>query len=204
MAGKIKCTSCDTRLEGRPAFCARCGEPTQWATAEDRRQHDLEKWRRHAAQVRGDVHASAPRIPASVAAVTDPRVQVVEEREDVHTVKRRSWPEPKMPRRAPEPKRERAPRPSIADRLKALFKRDDRPAPVIDLDSDSMSAPSACVTCQKNDWIIRTGRNEDDSFRYWCIRCSRAFKSDLRLAHARLPFIVAGSILAVLVILTNI
>src|SRR5687767_2322993 len=65
-----KCRSCETRIEGQPSFCARCGVPTPWATAEERTRYDLAKWREHAEQTRAN---GQTRVPATVSASTDQR-----------------------------------------------------------------------------------------------------------------------------------
>jgi hypothetical protein len=170
------CRSCEAKIEGRPAFCARCGEPTPFASAEQRTQHDLEKWRRHR-----ETNDAAPvrtaRVAASVRAATDPTAPATS-LEQPHVVRRRV-------------------------KTKTIKTKTVKEQPVIDLDADDPFAYSACVSCHRTDWLVRTGRNEDGSFRYWCLRCSRSFKTDVRLAHAVKPFVVAGSILTVLTLLAN-
>jgi hypothetical protein len=170
-----KCRSCDAKIEGAPAFCARCGEPTPFATADDRTRHDLEKWRRHREVAEG-TPAPQARVPASILQATGAASAPTREEQ-----------QPQVERRAPFGRRA----------------KDATPA-LIDLDADNPFAYSACVSCQRTDWIVRTGRNEDGSFRYWCLRCSRSFKTDMRLAHAAKPFVVSGSLIAVLTLLTNI
>jgi len=52
----------------------------------------------------------------------------------------------------------------------------------------------ACVTCERTDWIVRTTRNEDGTWNHWCVRCSRSFKTDVRLHQALKPFVSAGAV----------
>ena len=61
-----------------------------------------------------------------------------------------------------------------------------------DPDADNPFAYRACAACDERDWIVRTTRNDDKTFNYWCVRCSRSFKSELRLRHAIKPFLSGG------------
>jgi hypothetical protein len=198
----ISCRSCEARIEGRPSFCARCGEPTQFATAEERTQHDLEKWRNRTQAEQ----ASVLRTPASVMHAMGgalPEQDISPTREDRHA--------PRVTRRRPRREipaviaRAKEDLPARMKKARSIRRGGVRtePAHVIDLEHDALSAPAACVRCDRTDWLVRTGQNEDGSFRYWCLRCSRAFKSDLRITHARKPFVVSGSILALLILLAN-
>jgi hypothetical protein len=65
---------------------------------------------------------------------------------------------------------------------------------VIVLDADHEFVYTSCTCCERADWIVRTGRNEDKSYNYWCVRCSRSFKTDARLRHGLKPFVAAGSV----------
>lgn len=220
----IACRFCDAKIDGKPSFCARCGEPTQWASAEDRTKHDLEKWRRHRDQ--SEVVAAARPSPRVQETLLGGRGKASENGGAAtgtmapHAIRRRSRPDarnrPTAPVGAETRERERRTRPKrpLMSRLRgresivSRLRRGEKPASaeperVIDLDADNPFAYSACASCHKTDWIIRTGKAEDGAFRYWCLRCSRGFKSDVRLAHARLPFVVGGSILLILVVLTN-
>jgi hypothetical protein len=72
---------------------------------------------------------------------------------------------------------------------------DDR---VITLDTDNPFAYSSCTHCARTDWIVRTKHNEDDTWMYWCVRCSRSFKTERRLNHAVKPFVAGGSVIGLL------
>ena len=63
---------------------------------------------------------------------------------------------------------------------------------VIDLDNDHEFAYRACATCHEIDWIVRTTRNDDETWNYWCVRCSRLFKTEIKIHHAIKPFLSAG------------
>ncbi|TMK17121.1 MAG: hypothetical protein E6G68_09120 [Actinobacteria bacterium] len=66
---------------------------------------------------------------------------------------------------------------------------------VIDLDRDHEFAYRACATCHETDWVLRTSRNDDGTRNYWCVRCSRSFKTEIRIPQALKPFLSAGVVL---------
>jgi len=68
--------------------------------------------------------------------------------------------------------------------------------------SNDPFAYRACARCGRADWIIRTGKDEVGAWRYWCVRCSRAFTTDVRLRHAIKPFAVSAAILLALTLFT--
>lgn len=88
-------------------------------------------------------------------------------------------------------------------RLRAAHRSRPEPDRVIDLDADNPFLYRACVACNRTDWIVRTSANEDGSWNYYCFRCGRSFKTDLRLPHGVKPFATLGGILAVLAALAN-
>jgi hypothetical protein len=99
---------------------------------------------------------------------------------------------------------EKAARASRGSGLIARFRarNDAHRAHTAALDHSNPFIYFACTRCERADWILRVGRNEDESWRYWCVRCSSSFKSDAWLEHGRKPFIVAGVIFAAIVLLT--
>jgi hypothetical protein len=201
MRGK-SCRSCEGRIDGTPSFCPRCGVPTEFASADERTHYDLANWRRNSLQARDDGAPSpARRIPDSVRAATGQAT--------LDTAP--TYGTPHATRRARRPVRSRA-RAPFARYRKAAAGTDDaavenghgvESADIVELDKHDAFAYRACVRCHKVDWLLRTGTSEDGRFRYWCMRCSRSFKSEVRLPHARKPFVVSGSILVALIILAN-
>ena len=67
------------------------------------------------------------------------------------------------------------------------------------LDVDDPFAYRACATCGERDWILRGSRNAEGTINYWCVRCSRAFKTSVRLPHGPKPFLAAAVVVAFLV-----
>jgi hypothetical protein len=91
-----------------------------------------------------------------------------------------------------EPRRSRA---HVAKSRLAWKKREPkRPEVVDDVDPDNAFAYRACSTCRETDWIVRTKRNEDETWNYWCVRCSRSFKTDVKLGQAVKPFLFSGAV----------
>ena len=101
---------------------------------------------------------------------------------------------------APVEKKRRFTMPAIRLPKVRLPNRRPRPEQVeIHLDRDDPFAYDACVACGATDWILRGRRSGDGTFPYWCLRCSRAFKTTVRIAHGRKPFVAVGAVVAVLV-----
>jgi hypothetical protein len=188
---KETCRSCDARLTGPTSFCQTCGQPTHYASDSERLEWDLKQWRKHvdrsvAGGVNPSGHPNGHRSATAVATVS----RAVESRAEASRGSERPPSEPSVPAhrvRLPKVRRERPARP---------------PEPrerVIDLDAD-MFAYRVCPTCDAADWIVRTNRNPDETWNYWCVRCSRSFKTELRLPLAWKPFlsaaIVIGGLLA--------
>jgi len=95
--------------------------------------------------------------------------------------------------------RERAPRVRLSVQLPRRSRRASHaPAPA----SNDPFAHRACTRCERADWIIRTGKDEVGAWKYWCVRCSRAFTTEVRLRHAIKPFAVSAAILLTLTLLT--
>src|SRR5262245_37545609 len=178
---KESCWNCSTRMAEPVAFCPSCGQPTRHATDADRLDFDLKQWRSH--KERGGSNGNGK--PATTTPV----------RAGVATALRG---EPFVA--PPQVAKRRVTLPKLRIPQIRLPRRGERPEHVeINLDSDDPFAYSACVTCGAVDWILRGSQNDDGTFNYWCVRCSRAFKTSVRLAHGPKPFIAAGTVVAVLV-----
>jgi hypothetical protein len=65
------------------------------------------------------------------------------------------------------------------------------------VNSDDPFAYRACVSCDRVDWLMRTRRDEEGRWKYWCVRCSRGFASDVWISRALKPFVAAAAILLV-------
>jgi len=99
--------------------------------------------------------------------------------------------EPPAKSQPKEPRHRRSPRihlPRRTRKERAL----PEPEAVVDHDADHPFVYLACATCHAKDWIVRTTRNEDGTWNYWCVRCSRAFKTETKLRNALKPFLSAG------------
>lgn len=57
-----------------------------------------------------------------------------------------------------------------------------------------------CLSCGTSDWVMRAGRNEDETWRYWCVRCGDSFRTDLRIPHAAKPWIISAAVLTALIV----
>jgi hypothetical protein len=178
---KETCWNCSTRMTEPVAFCPTCGQPTRHATDADRMEYDLKQWRSHVDRAAngGKGRQVTPAAPRAGVATT---------------VREKPFVTP-----PPQPKRRRK---MPALRVPKL-RMPRRPARVehreIHLDADDPFAYTACVSCGATDWILRGSQNDDGTFKYWCLRCSRAFKTTVRIAHGRKPFIAAATVVAVLV-----
>ncbi|MFY9587024.1 MAG: hypothetical protein WAT66_06165 [Actinomycetota bacterium] len=164
------------------AFCPSCGQPTRHATDADRLDFDLKQWRSHVKGSTTNGNGKATSKPAS-------RVGVATATRD----------EQRFVASVPGQTKRRFTMPSLRVPRLRMPQRRRRPDVEINLDTDDPFAYSACVTCGATDWILRGPQNDDGTYPYWCVRCSRAFKTTVRLAHGRKPFIAAGTVVAVLI-----
>ncbi len=166
------------------AFCPTCGQPTRHATDADRLDFDLKQWRSHversATTTKGNgrpAHKPAPRAGIATAIRDEPFVAP-----------------------APVKKQRRFALPAIRIPKIRLPRRGGRVEHrQIDLETDDPFAYNACVTCGATDWILRGRQNDDGTYPYWCVRCSRSFKTTVRLAQSAKPFVAAGAVVAVLI-----
>jgi hypothetical protein len=164
------------------AFCPNCGQPTRHATDADRLDHDLKQWRTH--------------VKAAASGGNGKRVSGPPPRTGVATATRQQ----PFVAPAPETKKRRFAMPALRlPKLRMPRSRANGQQVEINLDTDDPFAYTACVTCGATDWILRGRQNEDGRYPYWCLRCSRSFKTTARLAQARKPFIAAGAVVAVLI-----
>ncbi len=196
---KETCTNCYVKLPGAVSFCPNCDRPTRHATDAERLDWDVNQWRAHvdrsgiaemhsnggsvgSASPVGVIVATAPPFPAPIAAVPKVAAPI----DDAPAPAARGS-KPK-PRRAP---RVKLPRPRL-HRAKAP---QAEPDVVIVLDADHEFAYRACSTCHDTDWIVRTNRNDDGTWNYWCVRCSRLFKTEIKLRYGVKPFLSAGVVI---------
>lgn len=125
---------------------------------------------------------SAPAEPVIQGAPESPAAQPMVEAANV---------EARKPAREPKPK-------------KIRFKRAERTRPetppAMERDRDNEFAYQRCATCNEDDWIVRYGRNEDETYKYWCIRCSRSFKTELKLRQAIKPLFSSGVVIGGLIV----
>ncbi|MGH2726968.1 MAG: hypothetical protein ACRDKS_08320, partial [Actinomycetota bacterium] len=168
----------------RVPFCTVCSRPTLHASKAELLEWDLEQWRSHRDRsVANGKSASSQVAVRTVAIAPNPGLQVF--------------------RRTAAPAKTKKPRPSMPKLRLRLPSVGREPADrVIVLDSDDPFSYIACTVCERDDWILRTGRNEDRTYNYWCVRCSRSFKTDARLRHGMKPFIAAGSVIGTLGVLS--
>lgn len=184
---KEVCPNCNAKMTRPVSFCPVCSRPTSHATDTERMEWDLGQWRRH-------VERSVTNGSTAAVAVTTapPRGERAPAR-DLQVVRE---PEPlvEQPREKRQPRKLRLPElPTPALRLSTRTRPEgDR---VIVLDSDHAFMYTACTSCERTDWIVRYGRNEDGTYNYWCVRCSRSFKTDAKLSHALRPFLASGSVI---------
>ena len=101
---------------------------------------------------------------------------------------------PAAPAPQPQPVVE-SPKPERAPKLKKVRreKKSRRsPGPAVERDRDNEFAYDRCATCSEKDWIVRYSRNDDETWNYWCVRCSRSFKTEVKLRHALKPLMSSG------------
>ena len=195
---KELCDGCSAKLTGPGAFCLSCGRPTRHATDAERLEWDLQQWRSH---VERSVAAGAAPTAGVATRLADPPITRTPVRPVIEVERTADTPsvEESRQRRRRALQRPHLPRPRL--RLRRVR------AEALDTiaDADNPFAYRACATCRERDWIVRTTRNDDKTFNYWCVRCSRSFKSDLRLRHAIKPFlsavVVVGGIAALSVLM---
>jgi len=190
------CSNCDAKMTQPVSFCPGCARPTEHASPSELVEWDLSQWRRHVDQAVaiGDTNPASV-SGRSVVAVEERVAPIVEMEPTAVPSSRRAPRSERAPRvRAPKPARRertgrRRPEPKERDR-------------VIVLDADSAFVYTSCTSCERADWIIRTTRNEDDTYNYWCVRCSRGFKTDARLSHGLKPFLSSGLVIGALATLS--
>lgn len=189
---KELCESCAAKLAGPDAFCPSCGRPTRHASDAERLEWDLAQWRAHV-----DRSVAVGVRPASGVAtrVADAPVArtVVRAAPEVAPEVARAAEAPAAAERRPR-RRSSIPKPHVP-RPRLRLRRARAESVETISDADNPFAYRACVTCEKRDWIVRTTRNDDKTYNYWCVRCSRSFKSELRLRHAIKPFLSSGVVL---------
>jgi hypothetical protein len=172
MAKEI-CPNCATKMSEPVSFCPTCERPTRHAGEAELLEWDLKQWRNHV-----DRSVATGAIPAAEGVRSAGSIMGVAERVEVPVIRLQG-----TKRRLPRMKRE--PKTSVST-------RSEEPDLVIDLDHDDAFAYRACATCHATDWIVRTRRNDDETWNYWCVRCSRAFKTEVKLRNAVKPFLSAG------------
>jgi hypothetical protein len=170
MAKEI-CTDCSAKLAQPVPFCPSCGRPTRYADDSERLEWDLGQWRAHV-----DRSIAAGLNPSGVAVGFGAHASAAPAP--------RARPEP-VPPPAPVAK----PRIVVAEPERAGWATPAEP------DRDDEFAYRACSTCSASDWIVRNGRNDDETWNYWCVRCSRSFKTEIKLPHALKPFVGSGVVL---------
>ncbi len=190
---KETCTNCYIKLPGAVSFCPNCERPTRHATDAQMLDWDLKQWRAHTGRSESvQQGANGARVAATaVTAVASmaPPVLIAQPMK----VEKAGLTEAQASNEAPNGTNGRH-KPRIAIRKPRLPRRTPKPEPdvVIDLDADHEFAYRACATCEATDWIVRTTRNDDETWNYWCVRCSRAFKTEIKLRYAVKPFLSAG------------
>jgi hypothetical protein len=212
MAKEI-CPNCATKLSEPSSFCPTCDRPTRHANDAERLDWDLRQWRAHvdksvaagvvpgaqALRASGGVIVAFPEKPLAPVvrpSMIQPRTQQIVERVAESRVAEApvaAAPAPEAPKVSQkEPRRSRA---HVAKSRLPKMKREPKRAEVVDdVDPDNAFAYRACSTCQETDWIVRTKRNEDETWNYWCVRCSRSFKTDVKLSQAVKPFLFSGAV----------
>jgi len=209
MGRKELCPDCSAKMPEPASFCPSCGRPTDHASDAERLEFDLAQWRSHvdrsvasgvAVNGNGSPRATMtkPAPMPSMIRIPDPSPAVPVEAASRWRVEEPS-PRPaatQAPRtEESRPEKKRRSRRRIARAPSTPRRESVEPDRVIVLDSaDDPFAYNACTVCERTDWIVRTKINEDGTWNYWCIRCSRAFKTVVRLRHGIKPFVAAGSV----------
>jgi len=215
---KETCENCYTKLAAPVAFCPTCDRPTRHANDAERLDWDLRQWHAHvnrsvAAGVVSNGRATATEIAPARMNVAEalPAARPTSQptiRAEARMVGRAPASEP-FPAASPEASSENGSAPSRSRRIHLPRVRSERAEGdrVIDLDADHEFAYRACPTCEAADWVVRATRNEDDTWNYWCVRCSRSFKSEIKIRRALKPFlsggIVVGGLMAASILLLH-
>jgi hypothetical protein len=202
------CSNCNAKMTRPVSFCPGCSRPTEHASQSELLEWDLGQWRRHVDQAVASGQAKPASVPLRSVVAVEERIpaRVVEREPAVAPPTTRT---PKVERasrvRAPKPARRKRPEKIATPKVKRPKRR--RPESterdrVIVLDADSAFVYTSCTSCERADWIIRTKRNEDETYNYWCVRCSRSFKTDARLRHGLKPFLSSGLVIGALATLS--
>jgi len=193
---KETCPNCATKLTEPVSFCPTCDRPTRHANDAERLEWDLRQWRSHVdksvaaggipsdevLRSRGGVIVASPEKPLAPAARPQ-MIRTIEQVVEVRAVKASvtatpGTESPAVAQRDSQPRKKRRPK--------------QRTIVLDDTDPDNAFAYRACSTCEETDWIVRTRRNEDGTWNYWCVRCSRSFKTEVKLSQAVKPFLFSG------------
>ncbi|MCA1832735.1 MAG: hypothetical protein ABR548_08780 [Actinomycetota bacterium] len=179
-------------------FCPACGKPTSHATAEQKMQWELATWHAHKNGSSEEVFVASNGHGSQTVGTVITRPSAGSRDAAVSSPHRAKASKTRVQRdRRP---RKGGSRSGLIARWRARndeFRRHNET-----LDGTSPFIHFACMRCEGTKWLLRTGRNEDGSWKYWCVRCSNSFKSDAWLEHGRYPFIVAGTIFAAILVLT--
>jgi len=96
------------------------------------------------------------------------------------------------------------PLPAIAPETTGITTHDENPEPARGFFSwvrgRSEGTYRRCLECGGSDWVLRAGGNDDETYRYWCVRCGRSFFTDLRMRHAVKPWLVSAAVIAALAV----
>lgn len=188
---KELCSNCNATIADRISFCPVCSRPTPHASQAELLEWDLGQWRQHVENSVASGGRPAARVAPRSVAVADPAAApAVFRSPSPHS------PAPAVAANQPVRRARRSiPKPRL--RLPAIRRQEEEDR-VIVLDADHAFVYTACTSCERSDWILRTSRNEDGTYNYWCVRCSRSFKSEAKLRHGIKPFIAAGSVIGAL------
>lgn len=199
------CQSCDRKARQEPALCPGCGQPTPWATFEQRTEWEIRRWRvareGKTALAVGSEPAHAPRTTTAIE--TAPREPESETRTVPAEAASTHRPEPTPARRPSRKLFRRGPEQRVKRPRRVINVAKDDPGHLHGIDYDNITAHTACVRCRRADWVVRGRRNSDRSWDYWCLRCGRSFKSDLRIAYAWRPIAAAATLVGALAAMPN-
>ena len=91
------------------------------------------------------------------------------------------------------PADEPEPAPARLQAFRSWFSRDDD-------DLDRPITYRRCLECGGADWVLRAGGADDETYRYWCVRCGSAFHTDLRLRPAFKPWLISATVILAVVL----
>jgi hypothetical protein len=190
--GKETCGNCYVKLAGPVSFCPECERPTPYASDSERLEWDLKQWRSHV-----DRSVAAGRNPNGKAvgfgSAAPVAVEEPVEAAPASDVRPRIVPMPVSHSRFSRLQRKAEPAaPAHVESPEPAPARETEPA--VERDRDHEFAYDRCATCGESDWIVRYSRNEDETWNYWCVRCSRSFKTEVKLRHALKPFLFGGGV----------